>query len=299
MTPLVFGSRFRDRRWPNTETGSLNALPTNSSCTNRMARTVCPRPLSPLSPASEPEWNAPTDFGDLSRNRLDRQRIGHSYERRNTDDRSLIGRSVGEVSGAPVSRLHHPGHRVGRRRSHHPRPSVPQPSADDIVLGRPALAARQRRRRDRRVRAADRGCDRDGRDVGAARGGPRTASQRGLPGAEYEAYRAAVLLICEIDKGLRNSRVGIVLVATALLKSIESEGVAEKELAVLLSTRRVVPVLHGVSFDDLNNVSPAAGFACWAEYQGVDTGQRRSQDLRCCGCAPRRVDRPATSVARR
>ncbi|WP_277499859.1 toll/interleukin-1 receptor domain-containing protein [Nocardioides sp. ChNu-99] len=74
------------------------------------------------------------------------------------------------------------------------------------------------------------------------------------------------LMIREIDKGLRNSRVGIVLVTPALLKSIESEGVAEKELAVLLSTRRVVPVLHGVSFGDLNNVSPML-----ASHAGLST----------------------------
>ncbi|MGW4113475.1 toll/interleukin-1 receptor domain-containing protein [Actinosynnema sp. NPDC004786] len=74
------------------------------------------------------------------------------------------------------------------------------------------------------------------------------------------------LMIREIDKGLRNSRVGIVLVTPALLKSIESEGVAEKELAVLLSTRRVIPVLHGVGFDDLNNVSPLL-----ASHAGLST----------------------------
>ncbi len=33
------------------------------------------------------------------------------------------------------------------------------------------------------------------------------------------------LLIREIDKGLRNSRIGIVLVTPALLKSIEQEGI--------------------------------------------------------------------------
>lgn len=74
------------------------------------------------------------------------------------------------------------------------------------------------------------------------------------------------LMIREIDKGLRNSRVGIVLVTRALLKSIDSEGVAEKELAVLLSTRRVIPVLHEVSFDDLNNVSPML-----ASHAGLST----------------------------
>lgn len=74
------------------------------------------------------------------------------------------------------------------------------------------------------------------------------------------------LMIREIDKGLRNSRVGIVLVTPALLKSIEAEGVAEKELAVLLSTRRVIPVLHGVSFNDLNDVSPML-----ASHAGLST----------------------------
>ncbi|MFD1860713.1 toll/interleukin-1 receptor domain-containing protein [Aeromicrobium camelliae] len=74
------------------------------------------------------------------------------------------------------------------------------------------------------------------------------------------------LMIREIDKGLRNSRVGIVLVTPALLKSIEAEGVAEKELAVLLSSRRVIPVLHGVTFNDLNDVSPML-----ASHAGLST----------------------------
>ena len=52
-------------------------------------------------------------------------------------------------------------------------------------------------------------------------------------------------MIREIDKGLRNSRIGIVLVTPALIKSINDEGIAEKELAVLLASRRVIPVMHG------------------------------------------------------
>jgi hypothetical protein len=75
-------------------------------------------------------------------------------------------------------------------------------------------------------------------------------------------------MIREIDKGLRNSRVGIVLVTPALLKSINDEGVAEKELAVLLSTRRVIPVLHGVGFNDLNDVSPML-----ASHAGLSTAE--------------------------
>lgn len=74
------------------------------------------------------------------------------------------------------------------------------------------------------------------------------------------------LMIREIDKGLRNSRVGIVLVTPELLASIEAEGVAEKELAVLLSSRRVIPVLHGVTFEELNDISPML-----ASHAGLST----------------------------
>jgi hypothetical protein len=74
------------------------------------------------------------------------------------------------------------------------------------------------------------------------------------------------LLIREIDKGLKNSRVGIVLVTPALLKSIESEGIAEKELSVLLSPGRVVPVAHGTTFEALREVSPML-----ASHAGLDT----------------------------
>jgi hypothetical protein len=70
----------------------------------------------------------------------------------------------------------------------------------------------------------------------------------------------------EIDKGLRNSRIGIVLVTPALLASIRNEGIAEKELAVLLNTSRVVPVTHGVTFDELYDVSPML-----ASHAGLST----------------------------
>lgn len=70
----------------------------------------------------------------------------------------------------------------------------------------------------------------------------------------------------EIDKGLRNSRIGIVLVTPALLASIRNQGIAEKELAVLLNTSRVVPVTHGVTFDELYDVSPML-----ASHAGLST----------------------------
>ena len=60
----------------------------------------------------------------------------------------------------------------------------------------------------------------------------------------------------EIDKGLANSRVGLVLVTPAFLDRIRSAGIAEKELSVLLRRNLLVPVLHGTTYDELNNVSP-------------------------------------------
>lgn len=82
------------------------------------------------------------------------------------------------------------------------------------------------------------------------------------------------LMIREIDKGLRNSRIGIVLVTPELIKSINAEGIAEKELAVLLASRRVIPVMHGVTFDELNNVSPML-----ASHAGLNTADSSLDDV--------------------
>ena len=59
-----------------------------------------------------------------------------------------------------------------------------------------------------------------------------------------------------IDKGLANSFIGLVLVTPALLKSLPNEGVADKELSALLRGNRLVPIVHGTSFDELVAVSP-------------------------------------------
>lgn len=82
------------------------------------------------------------------------------------------------------------------------------------------------------------------------------------------------LLLREIDKGLRNSRVGIVLVTPALLKSIETEGIAEKELSVLLASGRVIPVAHGTTFEALRDVSPML-----ASHAGLDTAESSLDDV--------------------
>lgn len=67
-------------------------------------------------------------------------------------------------------------------------------------------------------------------------------------------------LLTEIDKGLRTSRAGIVLVTPAMLGTLETAtGIASKELAALLATERVIPVAHGTNFDALRDISPLLG----------------------------------------
>jgi hypothetical protein len=63
-------------------------------------------------------------------------------------------------------------------------------------------------------------------------------------------------LLQEIDRGLANSRIGIVLVTPALLESLKSTGVAGKELSALLATDRVIPVACDTTFEALRDVSP-------------------------------------------
>ena len=58
-----------------------------------------------------------------------------------------------------------------------------------------------------------------------------------------------------IDKGLVNSRIGIVLVTPAMLKRLPAEGVADKELSALLRRERLVPVAHGTTYEELEKVS--------------------------------------------
>ena len=58
-----------------------------------------------------------------------------------------------------------------------------------------------------------------------------------------------------IDKGLVNSRVGIVLVTPAMLRRLPAEGIADKELSALLRRERLVPVAHGTTYEELEQVS--------------------------------------------
>ena len=63
-------------------------------------------------------------------------------------------------------------------------------------------------------------------------------------------------LLREIDRGLAKSRVGVVLVTPALLQRLQAEGIADKELSVLLATDLLVPVVHNTTYESLREVSP-------------------------------------------
>jgi hypothetical protein len=66
-------------------------------------------------------------------------------------------------------------------------------------------------------------------------------------------------LLREIDKGLAKSRVGIVLVTPALLRRVQAEGIADKELSALLARDLLVPIVHDTTYDALREVSPLLG----------------------------------------
>lgn len=66
-------------------------------------------------------------------------------------------------------------------------------------------------------------------------------------------------LLREIDKGLAKSRIGIVLVTPALLKRVQGEGIAEKELSALLARDLLVPIVHDTTYEALREVSPLLG----------------------------------------
>lgn len=63
-------------------------------------------------------------------------------------------------------------------------------------------------------------------------------------------------LLREIDRGLSRSRVGIVLVTPLLLRRLQGEGIADKELSVLLARELLVPIVHDTTYEALREISP-------------------------------------------
>lgn len=59
-----------------------------------------------------------------------------------------------------------------------------------------------------------------------------------------------------------------------LLKSLRAEGIADKELSVLLATDRVIPVAHDTTFEALRDVSPML-----ASRSGLSTAESSLVDV--------------------
>lgn len=85
------------------------------------------------------------------------------------------------------------------------------------------------------------------------------------------AVKLGTSLVREIDRGLSKSRAGIVLVTPELFKSLNAQGIADKELSALLASDLVIPVAHGTTFEALRNVSPLL-----AARSGLTTGEELS-----------------------
>ena len=81
-------------------------------------------------------------------------------------------------------------------------------------------------------------------------------------------------LLREIDKGLANSRIGIVLVTPSFLKRVNNEGIAEKELSALLARDLLVPVVHDTTFEELRETSPLLG-----SRSGLSTKEESLNDV--------------------
>lgn len=60
-----------------------------------------------------------------------------------------------------------------------------------------------------------------------------------------------------IDKGLVSSRMGIVLVTPAMLEKLSTDrSIASNELSALLRRSLLVPIMHGTTFEELDQVTP-------------------------------------------
>lgn len=78
----------------------------------------------------------------------------------------------------------------------------------------------------------------------------------------------------EIDKGLAKTRIGLVLITRAFLQRIDNGGVSEKELSELLSRDLLIPVAHGVTYDEIRAVSPLLG-----SRNGLSTDEDSMADI--------------------
>ncbi|WP_201452923.1 hypothetical protein [Rhodococcus sp. T7] len=72
-----------------------------------------------------------------------------------------------------------------------------------------------------------------------------------------------------------SSRIGIVLVTPAMLEKLSTDrSIASNELSALLRRNLLVPVMHGVTFEQLHQVSPTL-----ASRSGFSTVEEPMEDI--------------------
>lgn len=81
-------------------------------------------------------------------------------------------------------------------------------------------------------------------------------------------------LMRTIDKGLANSRIGLVLVTPAFLLRLPKEGIADKELSALLHRNQLIPIVHNTTYEALREVSPLLG-----SRSGLDSAEESMSDI--------------------
>jgi hypothetical protein len=81
-------------------------------------------------------------------------------------------------------------------------------------------------------------------------------------------------LMRAIDRGLAKTRIGIVLVTPALLIRLANEGIADRELSALLRRDQLIPVVHGTTYEALEEVSPML-----ASRSGLSTTEQPLADI--------------------
>lgn len=78
-----------------------------------------------------------------------------------------------------------------------------------------------------------------------------------------------------IEKGLVSSRMGIVLVTPAMLEKLNTDrSIANAELSALLRRGLLVPVMHGATFEELDQVTPML-----ASRGGFSTAEEPMEDI--------------------
>lgn len=86
-------------------------------------------------------------------------------------------------------------------------------------------------------------------------------------------------LMREIDRGLAKPRAGLVLVTPSFVKRLKAAGVADKKLSALLARDLLIPVVHGISCEQLGE-EPPRGFAQRSGCRGGHNRANCRQDRR-------------------